>query len=114
MGVGPPARSGRDQMAAVRRFMADPSRKRGEIVAICCSHGGGAAARHHLAANGVPYSVDCAGNLHTSVIEVLLREGTDVARCADTQGPRSGAAAESRTREGPDRQRRRGRAAAGG
>jgi coenzyme F420-reducing hydrogenase delta subunit/NAD-dependent dihydropyrimidine dehydrogenase PreA subunit len=73
MGVGPPGRGGRDQMAAVRRFLADPLRRSGEIVAICCTHGAGAVARDLAAAGAVPYPVECAGNLHTSVIEVLLR-----------------------------------------
>jgi coenzyme F420-reducing hydrogenase delta subunit len=29
------------------------------------------------AAGGVPYPIDCAGNLHTSVIELLLRGGVE-------------------------------------
>ena len=75
MGVGPPGRTGRDQMAAVRDFLGRPERKRGEIVVICCDHGAGAFASDLAAAGGVPYSVDCGGNLHTSVIEFLLRDG---------------------------------------
>jgi ferredoxin len=75
MGVGPPGRAGRDQMAEVRRFIADPSRRPGEIVAVCCEHGAGAFARDIAAAGFAPYRVNCAGNLHTSVIELLLRDG---------------------------------------
>jgi ferredoxin len=75
MGVGPPGRTGRDQMAEVRRFLAAPSRRPGEIVAVCCDHGAGAFAREITASGFAPYVVNCAGNLHTSVIELLLRDG---------------------------------------
>lgn len=76
MGVGPPGRTGRDQLAEVRRFLTSPLHRRGELVVICCSRGAGAYAADVAAAGGVPYQVDCAGNLHTSVIELLLRGGT--------------------------------------
>jgi coenzyme F420-reducing hydrogenase delta subunit/Pyruvate/2-oxoacid:ferredoxin oxidoreductase delta subunit len=75
MGVGPPGRTGRDQVATVRTFLAAFERRAGEIVVICCDHGAGALASDVVAAGGVPYPVDCAGNLHTSVVELLLRGG---------------------------------------
>ncbi|MBK5297194.1 MAG: cytochrome b N-terminal domain-containing protein [Vicinamibacteria bacterium] len=75
MGVGPPGRTGRDQMDAVREFISAPQRRAGETVVICCDHGAGACASDVAAAGGVPYPVGCAGNLHTSVIEILLRGG---------------------------------------
>jgi ferredoxin len=75
MGVGPPGRNGRDQLADVRQFLAEPGRRDGEVVVICCDHGAGTFASDLRAAGGVPYPIDCAGNLHTSVIEALLREG---------------------------------------
>jgi coenzyme F420-reducing hydrogenase delta subunit/Pyruvate/2-oxoacid:ferredoxin oxidoreductase delta subunit len=76
MGVGPPGRTGRDQIAEVHAFMADRCRQPGGIVAIVCAHGAGAAGGHELAATGAAiYPVTCAGNLHTSVIEILLRAG---------------------------------------
>lgn len=75
MGVGPPGRAARDQMAAVREFVAAPGRRAGEIVVICCDHGAGGFASDVAAAGGVPYPIDCAGNLHTSVVETLLRAG---------------------------------------
>ena len=75
MGVGPPGRSGRDQLAQVRDFLAEPLRRPGEIVVVCCAHGAGHFASELKAAGGVPYPIDCAGNLHTSVIELLLRGG---------------------------------------
>jgi coenzyme F420-reducing hydrogenase delta subunit/NAD-dependent dihydropyrimidine dehydrogenase PreA subunit len=73
MGVGPPGRAGRDQMVAVREFAAAPGRRSGEIVVISCDHGAGKFAADVTAAGGVPYPIDCAGNLHTSVVEILLR-----------------------------------------
>jgi ferredoxin/coenzyme F420-reducing hydrogenase delta subunit len=76
MGVGPPGRTGRDQMSAVREFLAAPGRRPGEVVVVCCEHGAGRLASAVTAAGGVPYPVDCAGNLHTSVIEVLVRGGS--------------------------------------
>jgi coenzyme F420-reducing hydrogenase delta subunit len=62
-------------MADVRAFLASPARRAGEIVVVCCGHGAAALAPDVAAAGGVPYAVDCTGNLHTSVMEVLLRGG---------------------------------------
>jgi ferredoxin len=76
MGVGPPGRTGRDQLADIRKFLAAPERRPGEIVAIACDRGAGMFASELAVAGVVPYGVDCAGNLHTSVIELLLRGGT--------------------------------------
>jgi ferredoxin len=75
MGVGPPGRSGRDQLAALRAHATAPDRRPGEIVVLCCVHGPAALSADIVDAGGVPYPVDCAGNLHTSVIEQLLRGG---------------------------------------
>jgi coenzyme F420-reducing hydrogenase delta subunit/Pyruvate/2-oxoacid:ferredoxin oxidoreductase delta subunit len=75
MGVGPPGRSGRDQLAGLRAHLAAGTRAPGELVALCCVHGPAALAADITAAGGVPYPIDCAGNLHTSVIEQLLRGG---------------------------------------
>lgn len=76
MGVGPPGRSGRDQLAAARSLTelgrADGTR----IVAICCEQ---LPAAHLAALRGRGASVhlaSCVGNVHTSVIELLLRGGT--------------------------------------
>ena len=77
MGVGPPGRSGRDQLAQAREFLSDAMRRPREIVIVCCAHGAGNLASELTAAGGVPYPIDCAGNLHTSVIELLLRGGSD-------------------------------------
>lgn len=76
MGVGPAGRTGRDQMTDVHEFTADPRRRPGEVVAVVCDHGAGASRGRDLASTGAAiYPVTCAGNVHTSVIEMLLRAG---------------------------------------
>lgn len=75
MGVGPPGRTGRDQVAAVQSFASADVRHPGEIVVIACHHGAGAFGATLAARGGVLYPVRCAGNLHSSVIEMLLRGG---------------------------------------
>jgi ferredoxin len=75
MGVGPPGRTGREQIARVQAFLAGPDRPSGQIVVAGCVHGAGAPARALTAEGAAVYPVDCAGNLHTSVIELLLRGG---------------------------------------
>jgi coenzyme F420-reducing hydrogenase delta subunit len=76
MGVGPDGRTGRDQLAAVRAFLSAPARVPGEIVAICCEHGAGARAPLLEARGAAVYPLlTCAGNLHSSVVEQLLRGG---------------------------------------
>ena len=96
MGVGPPGRTGRDQLERVRRFLADPGRRHGELVAVACEHGAGALGKTLRAAGAVPYPVDCAGNLHTSVVELLVRGGAGGVvvlpcrsrDCRNREGPR--------------------------
>jgi ferredoxin len=73
MGVGPPGRTGRDQLAAARAFAASPDRRPGEIVVVSCEHAARTGAQAE--ARGVVYPVSCAGNLHSSVIELLIRSG---------------------------------------
>ena len=75
MGVGPPGRTGRDQIERVRAYLSDPSRARGELVAIACEHGAGRVAGAIEREGAVLYPMTCAGNLHTSVVELLLRGG---------------------------------------
>jgi ferredoxin len=76
MGVGPAGRTGRDQLARVRAFLGSPERRLGELVVICCERGAGAFAPTLEADGAVLYPVDCAGSLHTSVIELLVRAGS--------------------------------------
>ena len=75
MGVGPPGRTGRDQIVDVQAFLAAPARRPGEIVVIACEHGAAAYGPRLTAEGGAMYTVSCAGNLHTSVIELLVRGG---------------------------------------
>ena len=75
MGVGPPGRTGRDQLSRARAFLDRPERQSGEIVAVCCERGCARYGRSLEADGAAVYSVDCAGNLHTSVIEMLVRRG---------------------------------------
>jgi coenzyme F420-reducing hydrogenase delta subunit/Pyruvate/2-oxoacid:ferredoxin oxidoreductase delta subunit len=75
MGVGPPGRTGRDQLAAVKTFVATRRPQPADVVLIACDRGAGGGFPR-TDDHGVPvYSVTCAGNLHTSVIEYLLRAG---------------------------------------
>jgi coenzyme F420-reducing hydrogenase delta subunit/Pyruvate/2-oxoacid:ferredoxin oxidoreductase delta subunit len=77
MGVGPPARTGRDQLVQVRQFVSSSHRRSGEVVVISCDRSAGHFASTLSAAGAPIYPVDCAGNLHTSVIELLLRTGAN-------------------------------------
>ncbi len=75
MGVGPAGRTGRDQVAHVHAFLEAPARRVGEVVVIGCAHGAGTSARALEAEGAAMYPISCAGNLHTSVIELLIRGG---------------------------------------
>ena len=73
MGVGPPGRTGRDQLARVREFVARQSFGDADIVLVAC---GRSAAGSTGAGDGAPrFPVSCAGNLHSSVVEYLVRAG---------------------------------------
>jgi ferredoxin len=95
MGVGPPGRTGRDQLEGVRAFVSSGAPD-GAVVVIGCAHGAGRFSADIAACGAVPYAVDCAGNLHTSVVELLLRggaEGVLMLSCPDRdcwhrEGPR--------------------------
>lgn len=75
MGVGPGGRTGRDQLAEVKRFIAERRPAADEVVLIGCTYGaGGVAVRREL--DGAPVlPINCAGSLHTSVVEYLIRAG---------------------------------------
>lgn len=76
MGVGPAGHTGRDQIIQVRALHIAPEPREWRPVAICCEH----AAPEYLAPlrehNAEVRLVPCAGNLHTSVIELSLRAGS--------------------------------------
>ena len=83
MGVGPPGRTGRDQLARVNDFVAQVRPGPHDLVVVGCMHGaaGRIAAEEADAAgsNGTGslrmFPIGCVGNLHTSAIEYLVRAG---------------------------------------
>ena len=74
MGVGPPGRNGRDQLADLRAGAGSPLAAT-VPVAVCCAQAPAA----HLAAlrarGAHVHLVSCVGNLHSSVIELFIRSG---------------------------------------
>lgn len=77
MGVGPPGRSGRDQLTELREsglaaFVADGNVP---IIAICCSQVPAAHASALRRRGAHIHQVSCVGNLHSSVIELFIRNG---------------------------------------
>jgi len=75
MGVGPPGRDGREQLAVARAF-ADARRPTGtELALVACANGLGAEPELLTAPGRVPLRTGCSGSLHTSVVELLLRRG---------------------------------------
>lgn len=78
MVVGPPGRSGRDQLAGVRTALTERPVLPGQVVVIACGRGAGGIAgprRADAMPAAVIHPVSCAGSLHTSVIEAYLRAG---------------------------------------
>jgi coenzyme F420-reducing hydrogenase delta subunit/NAD-dependent dihydropyrimidine dehydrogenase PreA subunit len=95
MAVGPALRTGRDQLEQVRAFLARRRASSGDVVLLACRNGAGRLASRDSVDGAVVHPVGCAGNLHTSVIEYLVRAGVGgvlVASCP----PR-----DCRHREGP-------------
>jgi ferredoxin/coenzyme F420-reducing hydrogenase delta subunit len=74
MGVGPPGRTGRDQLARAREFIARTP-PGGRVVVIGCERAAASFAGEMAAAGALPYAINCAGSLHTSIIELFIREG---------------------------------------
>ena len=74
MGVGPPGRTGRDQLARVTEFIAEIGFgiARPDIVLVAC---GQSAAGVPVEGGLARFPVSCAGNLHSSVVEYLVRSG---------------------------------------
>ena len=76
MGVGPPLHTGRRQLGREQRRIADGVYHAGDIVVFACRHGGLADDPRLAAVPGVStHTIECAGNLHTSVIELVLKAG---------------------------------------
>jgi ferredoxin len=74
MGVGPEGRTGRAQLGTVRDFIAARGPV-GRIVLVACERGAGGIADRPEFEGALVYPVSCGGNLHTSVVEYLLRAG---------------------------------------
>lgn len=75
MGVGPAGRTGRDQVARVRAFVPEAQVAAGRTVVVCCDRGARGWRARIEAEGAAVYEVDCAGNLHSSVVELLVRGG---------------------------------------
>ncbi|HEX9691103.1 MAG TPA: cytochrome b N-terminal domain-containing protein [Gemmatimonadales bacterium] len=75
MCVGPPGRTGRDQLADVKAFAGRQQWTRGDVALVACDRGGGAAAEAGEIDGAPVFGVRCVGSLHTSVVEYLVRSG---------------------------------------
>ena len=72
MGVGPPPRTGKDQLAEVQAFIAKHQPTRDQVVVVGCDR---SAIELGPGPSVAILPVTCAGNLHTSVVEYLVRAG---------------------------------------
>jgi ferredoxin len=73
MGVGPPGRTGRDQLDEVEAFIGAGHPTTDDVVLVGCRH---SAAALRPSSSGTPvFLVSCVGAMHTSVIEYLVRAG---------------------------------------
>ncbi len=74
MSVGPPLQNGRVQLAGVKEFINEENVAEQKVVIVACGNGAGG-----IVANGFPEApvlgVECAGSIHTSVLEYLVRAG---------------------------------------
>lgn len=75
MGVGPPARTGRDQLNGVRDFLDRWRPTSSDVIILACDRGAGGVATAGAFAGSPVLPLQCAGNLHSSVVEYLLRAG---------------------------------------
>jgi ferredoxin len=75
MGVGPAGRTGRAQLGQVRTFVAAHHPGGRDVVLVACERGAGGVTIDREFEGALVYPVSCGGNLHTSVVEYLLRAG---------------------------------------
>ncbi len=75
MGVGPPGRTGRAQLGVVRDFVAARRPGGRDVVLVACERGAGGITVAAEYDGSLVYPVSCGGNLHTSVVEFLVRAG---------------------------------------
>ncbi len=76
MRVGPPVRTGRDQLLAVRAFVERERPGADDIVLVGCDRAAAAGVGGARLEGALLYPFSCAGNVHTSLIEYLIRTGT--------------------------------------
>jgi ferredoxin len=78
MGVGPPGRTGRDQLSDIRLHLA-PVVRAGppdtRVVVACCAQTPRSLRTRLGQAGARLHEVPCVGGLHSSVVELLLRSG---------------------------------------
>lgn len=78
MSVGPPEHTGRKQLERTREFLDDAAPAPGGVVLYACRQNLVASDPRLAAVPGVRVrSIECVGNLHTSVIDLTLRGGAD-------------------------------------
>jgi len=75
MAVGPPGRTGRDELALVRAFVAATPLLVGDVVVAACRCATGRLADASELEGAPMLAFSCAGNVHTSAVELLLRAG---------------------------------------
>jgi ferredoxin len=77
MGVGPSGRTGRDQLGDIRAHVLPELERLAAmpIVAVCCAEAPPLQVAALRRRGAYVHTVSCAGNLHTSVVEQLLRGG---------------------------------------
>ena len=75
MRVGPPARTGRDQLVQIQSFTAAEAPSAETVAIVACRRGAGGITATGVLDGARVHSVECVGNLHTSSIEYLVRSG---------------------------------------
>lgn len=75
MSIGPPGRTGRDQLEGVRGFLESHTPGGGDIVLVACRRGAGDLGGMTSFEGAQVYPADCIGSVHTSTVELLIRSG---------------------------------------
>lgn len=74
MGVGPEGRTGRDQLAEVKEFIERVKPTESDVVLVGCANSAAGRGVNDVAGSPV-FNISCAGSMHTSVVEYLVRAG---------------------------------------
>jgi coenzyme F420-reducing hydrogenase delta subunit len=85
MGVGPPGRSGRDQVREVQILVDGMRNTHKALIVFVCRNAIGDATTLAIDGDTQVVHIDCAGSLHTAALEFALRRGVAgvaVAHCA--------------------------------